>query len=72
MRAPDKAEADLDSQAAWILARVSGDLSIWRKIAASYRVDLFCAFSDAQLLDAVAVRRVGQQFPLENESAMKK
>ncbi|HEX2854198.1 MAG TPA: arsenate reductase ArsC [Opitutaceae bacterium] len=36
------------------------------------RVDLFCAFSDAQLLDAVAVRRVGEQFKLENETEMKK
>jgi arsenate reductase len=36
------------------------------------RVDLFCAFSDAQLLDAVAVRGVGQQFKLENEAGMKR
>lgn len=36
------------------------------------RVDLFCAFSDAQLLDAVAVRGVGGQFKLENESGLKR
>lgn len=36
------------------------------------RVDLFCAFSDTQLLDAVAVRGVGQQFKLSNEAEMKK
>jgi arsenate reductase (thioredoxin) len=34
------------------------------------RVDLFCAFSDAQLLDAVAVRAVGDQFQLEGESGL--
>jgi arsenate reductase (thioredoxin) len=36
------------------------------------RVDLFCAFSDAQLLDAAAVRDVGRKFKLENETEMKK
>ena len=36
------------------------------------RVDLFCAFPDAKLLDAVAVRDVGRQFPLENEAILKK
>lgn len=36
------------------------------------RVDLFCAFSDAQLLDAVAVRGVGEQFKLRNESDLKR
>jgi arsenate reductase (thioredoxin) len=36
------------------------------------RVDLFCAFSDAQLLDAAAVREVGGKFKLENEMEMKK
>lgn len=35
------------------------------------RVDLFCAFPDAKLLDAVAVRAVGEQFKLSGESAMK-
>ena len=35
------------------------------------RVDLFCAFPDAKLLDAVAVRGVGDQFQLPGESAMK-
>lgn len=36
------------------------------------RVDLFCAFSDAQLKDAVAVRGVGDQFKLHNEEILKK
>jgi arsenate reductase len=36
------------------------------------RVDLFCAFPDKKLLDAVAVRRVGDEFKLEGETAMKK
>ena len=36
------------------------------------RVDLFCAFSDAQLHDAVAVRRVGEQFKLADEAALKR
>ncbi|MDI1337460.1 MAG: arsenate reductase ArsC [Lacunisphaera sp.] len=34
------------------------------------RVDLFCAFPDDKLLDAVAVRHVGQQFKLEGETGM--
>lgn len=36
------------------------------------RVDLFCAFSDAQLLDAVVVRGVGGQFKLANEGDLKR
>jgi len=36
------------------------------------RVELFCAFSDAQLRDAAAVRGVGEQFKLEGETGMKK
>ena len=35
------------------------------------RVDLFCAFPDAKLLDAVAVRNVGEQFQLPGEATMK-
>ena len=34
------------------------------------RVDLFCAFPDDKLLDAVAVRHVGEQFKLEGERGM--
>jgi arsenate reductase (thioredoxin) len=36
------------------------------------RVDLFCAFSDEQLLDAARVRAVGQQFGIANEKEMKR
>lgn len=32
------------------------------------RVNLFCAFTDAQLFDAVAVREIGQQFPLAGKA----
>jgi len=42
LHAPDKEEADLDAQIDWILARVSSDLSVWKKITEAYRVDLFC------------------------------
>lgn len=43
LHAPDKEEADLDSQVEWILARVTSDLSAWKQITRDYRVDLFCA-----------------------------
>jgi arsenate reductase len=36
------------------------------------RVDLFCAFPDAKLLDSVAVRAIGDQFKLSNEAALKR
>ncbi|MEO7412859.1 MAG: hypothetical protein ABIZ81_05835, partial [Opitutaceae bacterium] len=36
------------------------------------RVDLFCAFSDQQLLDAAAVRGVGREFQLDGETQMKR
>ena len=34
------------------------------------RVELFCAFPDAKLLDAVAVRQVGEQFRLAGETGL--
>jgi len=42
LHAPDQAEADLDAQVAWLLARTTNDLGIWKKITTEYRVDLFC------------------------------
>lgn len=38
----------------------------------SRRVELFCAFPDEKLLDAVAVRSVGEQYRLTNEEGMKR
>ncbi len=38
----------------------------------SRRVELFCAFPDDRLLDAVAVRHVGDQFKLDNEAGLKR
>ena len=43
LSAPDQEEADLDAQVAWILARVTTDVSVWKKATALYRVDIFCA-----------------------------
>jgi arsenate reductase len=36
------------------------------------RVELFCAFPDDRLLDAVAVRQVGEQFGLAGEAGLKR
>jgi len=36
------------------------------------RIDLFCAFPDEKLLDAVAVRRVGEEFKLAGEAGLKR
>ncbi|HTQ30135.1 MAG TPA: arsenate reductase ArsC [Opitutaceae bacterium] len=36
------------------------------------RVELFCAFPGEKLLDAVAVRRVGEEFKLEGEAGVKR
>lgn len=36
------------------------------------RVELFCAFPDDRLLDAVAVRQVGDQFKLAGEAGLKR
>jgi hypothetical protein len=42
LHAPDKAEADLDSQVAWILSRVTDDLDVWNRLVVEYRIDIFC------------------------------
>lgn len=46
----------------------------WRAFVAvasqiAQRVDLFCAFPEQKLLDAVAVRAIGESVPLEGEAA---
>ena len=43
LHAPDEKEADLDSQVAWILARLTSDASVWKRVARDYRLDMFCA-----------------------------
>lgn len=43
LHAPEKKEADLDSQVAWILGRLTGDLIVWKKLSSEYRLDIFCA-----------------------------
>lgn len=43
LNAPDNEGADLDAQIAWLLDRVTHDLSVWKKVTVEYRVDLFCA-----------------------------
>lgn len=42
LHAPDSKESDLDSQVDLILSRLTADLAVWKKVVASYRVDLFC------------------------------
>jgi hypothetical protein len=42
LHAPESEDAHLDDQVAWILSRVTSDLTVWQKITSEYRVDLFC------------------------------
>ncbi len=42
LHAADSEESDLDSQVEWILSRLTADLAVWKKVATSFRVDLFC------------------------------
>ena len=42
LHTPSKENADLDSQVDWILSQLTGDLDVWKRIGATYRVDLFC------------------------------
>jgi Domain of unknown function (DUF4279) len=42
LHAPDQEDADVDAQVDWLLARVTSDLSIWARVVAEYRDDLFC------------------------------
>ena len=43
LHAPEKKDADIDAQIAWIFERLTRDLSVWKKLTQNYRVDLFCA-----------------------------
>lgn len=42
LRAPASEDADLDGQVDWLLARLTGDTVIWKKLTERYRVDIFC------------------------------
>jgi arsenate reductase len=52
-----------DAEKYWAFVNVASQIA--------RRADLFCAFPDAKLFDAAAVRNVGEQFTLPGESAMK-
>jgi hypothetical protein len=42
LEAPDCEPENLDQQVAWLLDRLTNDLSVWRNLTRQYRVDLFC------------------------------
>ncbi len=61
---PDPAAAEgTENEKYWVFVNVASQIA--------RRADLFCAFPDAKLFDAAAVRSVGEQFKLPNEQAMK-
>ncbi|QPH54904.1 DUF4279 domain-containing protein [Pontivivens ytuae] len=64
LMAPDRADGDLDRQAAEVLGKVTSDLSVWRILNERYRCDLFCGFfmgsgNDMVRLSAATSRMVG-------------
>ena len=42
LHAPASGDGDVDGQISWILQRLTPDVTIWKKIAAEYRIDVFC------------------------------
>lgn len=42
LNAPDSEPENLDRQVAWLLGRLTTDVSVWRSLSQRYRVDLFC------------------------------
>ena len=42
LHAPDAAPGDLDAQIKSILAKLTADLSVWRRLAANFEIDMFC------------------------------
>lgn len=46
---------DLDRQIGELLAGTTDDLSVWRRLAGSYRVDLFCGFFMKEGNEGIAI-----------------
>jgi len=42
LAAPDAMPGDLDAQIKSILAKLTSDLSVWRRLAAEFEIDMFC------------------------------
>ncbi|WP_395683495.1 DUF4279 domain-containing protein [Dokdonella sp.] len=42
LAASEREPADLDSQVAEILSKLTSDLAVWRSISSAYSIDLFC------------------------------
>lgn len=66
IKASDRAGGDLDGQVAELLAKVTGDLSVWRALNDRYRCDLFCGLfvgsgNDMVYLLAATSRMVGER-----------
>jgi arsenate reductase (thioredoxin) len=62
---PDPAGAEgTEEQKYWVFVQVASQIA--------RRAELFCALPEAKLLDAVAVRAIGQAAPLEGEAGMKR
>ena len=40
--APDSVGSNLDEQVQWILSRLTPDIAAWKRLAAQYKIDLFC------------------------------
>jgi hypothetical protein len=42
LQTPDCAPADVDAQVRELLAGMTGDMAVWRKVREKHRIDLFC------------------------------
>lgn len=42
LHAPESENGDLESQVHWIFSQLTDDMSVWKMVTSSYRVDLFC------------------------------
>jgi hypothetical protein len=53
--APESTPGNLDEQVAAITAELTADLDVWRRLAASFRVDLFCGLFLDRLNEGLSI-----------------
>jgi hypothetical protein len=66
LKAPAQEPGDLNAQVTWLLTATTGDLDVWRSIAARYKVDLFCGlfmdqWNDGESISAASLLALGSR-----------
>ncbi|MEM5314754.1 DUF4279 domain-containing protein [Paraburkholderia sp. JHI869] len=64
LKAPTRQPGNLNAQITWLMAAVTGDIEVWKSIAARYKIDLFCGlfmdqWNDGESISSASLSALG-------------